>query len=179
MCDNHSLLCLGAMFPVSHHWRYFSNSGLTRVTLCSSGKCGPHLAGPHRISKFFEGQNRQEPRLWKHPWGSKCFHHSAQYLCPCVPPSSRTRWDPVGSWNPLHRGRGDWVRMHKCLQQGQAQTSPSTQPLSWETRPALPKSWSQRTQAATCPGWTQDRKYCLILRLDEIIATWKTSGCNK
>lgn len=49
---------------------FFQQWADSSVTLCSSGERGPHLAGPHRISKFFQGQNRQEPRLWKHPWGS-------------------------------------------------------------------------------------------------------------
>lgn len=41
----------------------------------------------------------------------------------------------MGPWNPLHMGHGDWVRMHmKCLQQCQAQMSPSTQPLSGKSR---------------------------------------------
>lgn len=49
MCDNHSLLCLRAMFPVSHHWLYFSHSGLTPVSLyarrwgAAQGNVGPIL----------------------------------------------------------------------------------------------------------------------------------------
>lgn len=59
------------MFPVSHHWRYFSNSGLTPVSLyVAQGNVGPILQALTGYPKFFEGQNRQEPRLRKHPWGS-------------------------------------------------------------------------------------------------------------
>lgn len=176
MYDNHSLLCLGAMFPVSHHWRYFSNSELTPVSLyAAQGNVGPILQALTGYPSSSRGKIDKSPDSGSLPGDQSAFTTLLNTFVRVYPlpvgPDGIMEPTSQGSW-----GLGENAQVLTTVPGTNVTLYPAT---LWETRPALPKSWSQRTQAATCPGWTQDRKYCLILRLDEIIATWKTSGCNK